>query len=193
MKHFLRLAGFVLLAACASAPAEHDFTLSVEAPEQPLRALPGVSVAVGAARVSEMYDRPQLVVRESGNRVQILEQQRWAEPLKSAIARVVAANLGRMLGTRHTTSYPHGEAADTGYRVALDEQRLDASPGKGVEVDVVWRVTRLPQGATQEGRTITREAAGSEYEAIVAADSRALATVSHDIAQAIAGMQASAR
>jgi len=193
MKLFLPLAALVVLAGCASAPAEHDFTLSAEAPAEALRSMPDVSIAVGAARVSEMYDRPQLVVRESGNRVQILEQQRWAEPLKSGIAHVVAANLGRLLGTQHTTAYPHGEAANTGYRVALDVQRLDATPGKGVEVDVAWRVTRLPQGATKEGRTTTSEAAGSEYEAVVAADSRALATVSRDIAQAIAGMQAGAR
>ena len=183
------LAALCLAAACASAPTEHDFTLSVEAPAEALRAMPDVSIAVGAARLGEIYDRPQLVVRESGNRVQILEQQRWAEPLKSGIARVVAANLGRLLGTQHTTAYPHGEASKTSYRVALDVQRFDATPGRGVDVDVAWRVTRLPQGAAQEGRTTTSEPAGAEYEAIVAADSRALATVSRDIAQAIARMQ----
>src|SRR3954469_20399264 len=188
MKLFIPLA-FALLAGCASAPVEQNYTLSAEAGGQVLRALPDISIAVGAARLPEMYDRPQLLVRESGNRVQLLEQQRWAEPLKSGIARVVAADLGRLLGTAHTTSYPAAESKDTGYRVALDVQRFDATRGKGADVEIAWRVRRLPEGPLREGRTTANEAAGGEYEALVAAQSRALATVSRDIAQAIAGMQ----
>jgi uncharacterized lipoprotein YmbA len=192
MKHF-PLAAICMLAACATAPQEHEFVLSVEAPAQPVHSMPEVSIAVGAARVGETYDRPQLVIRASDNRVHILEQQRWAEPLKSGIARVVAADLGRLLGTSHTTAYPRAEASGTGYRVALDVQRFDATPGSGVEVDVAWRVTRVPSGGAEEGRTTTSERAGDEYEALVAAQSRALATVSGDVAQAIARLQESPR
>lgn len=178
------------LAACSamSSPPEQDFTLSVEAPAQPVRAMPDASVAVAAARVPEMYDRPQLVVRASDNRVRLLEQQRWAEPLKSGIPRVVAADLGRLLGTAHTTAYPAAESRGTGYRVALDVQRFDATPGQGADVDIAWRVHRLPDGGVREGRTTAHEAASGEYESLIAAQSRALATVSRDIAQAIAGM-----
>lgn len=184
------LAFALLLAACATSPAvEHDFTLSAEAPAQAAHATPGVTIAVGAARVPEMYDRPQLVVRASDNRVRILEQERWAEPLKSAIPRVVAADLGRLLGTSRTTAYPAAEARDTGYRVALDVQRFDATPGQGADVDIAWRVHRLPDGPVRDGRTTAHEAASGEYEALVAAQSRALATVSREIAQAIAAMQ----
>ena len=177
------------LVACATSPApEQDFTLSVEAPAQPVRAMPDVSIAVGAARVPEMYDRPQLVVRASDNRVRLLEQERWAEPLKSGIPRVVAADLGRWLGTSHTSAYPATEARDTGYRVALDVQRFDATPGQGADVDIAWRVHRLPDGNVRAGRTSVHEAAGGEYESLIAAQSRALAAVSRDIARAIAQM-----
>jgi uncharacterized lipoprotein YmbA len=138
-----------------------------------------------------MYDRPQLVVRESDNRVRLLEQERWAEPLKSAIPRVVAADLGRLLGTARTTAYPAAESRDTGYRVALDVQRFDATRGKGADLDVAWHVHRLPDGPMRDGRTRAREAASGEYEALVAAQSRALATVSRDIAEAIAALQGS--
>jgi len=184
------LAFALSLAACAaSPPAEHDFTLSVEAPAEPLHAMPNVAIAVGAARVPEMYDRPQLLVRASDNRVRLLEQERWAEPLKSAIPRVVAADLGRLLGTARTTSYPAAEARDTGFRVTLDVQRFDATPGQGADVDVGWHVHRLPGGPLRDGRTTAHEAASGDYEALVAAQSRALATVSRDIAQAIVQMQ----
>jgi uncharacterized lipoprotein YmbA len=178
-----------LVAACASSPPEQDYTLSVEAPREPLHALPDVSIAVAAARVADLYDRPELVVRASENRVRLLEQQRWAEPLKSGIPRAVAGDLGRLLGTTHTSSYPRAEARDTTYRVALDVQRFDAIVGQGAAVDIAWRVQRVSGGPVREGRASINEPASGEYEALVAAQSRALATVSREIAQAIVGMQ----
>lgn len=189
MKPIVVLA-LLLLAACASSPPEQDYTLSVDAPAQPIRAMPDVVIAVGAARLPDLYDRPQLVVRASENRVRVLEQQRWAESLKSAIPRVVAADLGRLLGTSHTSAYPAGEARDTGYRVALDVRRFDASEGKGASVDIAWRVHRLPDGPVQDGRSTADEPATGSYESLVAAQSRALVAVSREIAQAIARMQA---
>jgi hypothetical protein len=185
----LALAGLVAACASVSSPPEQDYTLSVEAPVQPLHAVPSASIAVGAARVPDLYDKPQLVVRASENRVRVLEQHRWAEPLRAGIARVVAADLGRLLGTVHTTSYPRAEARDTGYRVALDVQRFDATVGQGADVDIAWHIHKLPDGPLRDGRTTTHEPASGDYEALVAAQSRALAAVSRDIAQAIAAMK----
>src|SRR3954471_15439792 len=105
------LCALLLLAGCISnAPRENFYTLSSEAASSPaisseassqpgLAALPDASISVGPVTISEIADRPQLVVRTSPNRVDILEQQRWAQPLKNEVARVVAENLGQLLGT----------------------------------------------------------------------------------------------
>jgi uncharacterized lipoprotein YmbA len=188
MRRLLALVG-VLAAGCASAPPEQEYTLSVEAAGQPVVDMPDASIAVGAARLGDLYDRPQLVVRESENRVNILEQQRWAEPLKAGIPRVIAGDLARLLGTTHTTSYPRGELKDLGYRVALEVQRFDARPGEVVDVEIAWSVHRLRDGAVRQGRSAVRESAASGYEALVAAQSRALASVSAEIASAIASLR----
>jgi uncharacterized lipoprotein YmbA len=179
-----------LLAACASAPHEQHYTLSATAAAAPVASMPGIAIAVGAARLNDVVDRPQLVTRASENRVQILEQQRWAEPLKAGIPRVVAANLGRLLGTARASAYPHAEASDVAYRVGLDVQRLESRPGDGVTVDVAWSVRARNAAAARSGRSVVTEAAqGGDYEALVAAHSRALERVSREIAEAIRGIQ----
>ena len=46
------------------------------------------SVVIGPVILPDLYDQPQLVVRVDANRVDILEMQRWAAPLKSEIPRI---------------------------------------------------------------------------------------------------------
>ena len=82
--------------------------------------------------VPELVDRPQLVVRLGANQVALEEQARWAEPLRGAIARVVAANLAAALGAR-VVGQRNG---DPDYRVTLDVQRFDSSD-EGALIDSV--------------------------------------------------------
>jgi uncharacterized lipoprotein YmbA len=184
------IASIVILAAlagCASAPKEQYYTLSAATAATPIASLPDVVVAVGLARVSDVVDRPQLVIRASQNRVQILEQQRWAEPLKAGISRVVAENLGRLLGTARASGYPQAEAKDVTYRVTLDVQEFDSRPGEGVTVEIAWTVHAPGAGVNRNGRSsVTQPTSGPGYEGLVAAHSRALERVSVEIAQAIA-------
>jgi uncharacterized lipoprotein YmbA len=72
------------------------------------------------------------------------------------------------------------------YRVTLDVQRFDSVQNQSVLVDAVWAVRKTAGGDTRSGRTVAREAVrGEGFDALAAAHSRALATVSADIAAAI--------
>ena len=169
----------VILAACSAPPRERFYTL--DAPEPPPAPEAPYAIAVGPVSVPELVDRPQFVVRMSANQVAIAEQARWAEPLRHAIARVVAANLAKDLGAR--AAMPRG--ADADYRIALDVQRFESTPGEGVLVDALWTVSG-PKGARRSGRSLVRESAkGRDYDALAAAHSAALAAISNDIAAAI--------
>ena len=175
-----RLAFFLalLLSGCGSPPRERFFTLN--APEAPAAAADAPSVAVGPVSVPELVDRPQFVVRVNANQVAIAEQARWAEPLKGAIARVVAANLAKDLGAR--TQARNGDAD---YRVLIDVQRFESTPGEAVLLDAQWTVIG-PKGARHSGRSTQRERVRStDYDALAAAHSAALAAMSKDIAAAI--------
>ena len=172
--------------ACSRSPRATFYTLlpaAVPQAQTPGGAYP--SVVVGPVTIPELVDRPQLVVRVAENRVDVLETHRWAEPLKSEIPRLMARDLGRLLGSDRVSSYGQSAAADATHRVLVDIVRLESAPGGSVTVEAVWTVRRAA-GETRRGRSLVQEkVAGAGYEELVAACSRALAGVSVDIANAI--------
>jgi len=169
----------ILLAACSSPLKERFYTL--DAPEPPAAAAGAPSVAVASVTVPDLVDRPQIVVRTGPHQVGIGEQARWAEPLRSAIARVVAANLAIALGARIAPQ----RSGDADYRVAIDVQRFESTPGDGVLIDAGWSVTPKT-GERRVGRSLAREKVrGADYDALAAAHSAALATISREIAAAL--------
>lgn len=186
----LALAG--LLAGCASAPAERFYTLAAEAPPSgPAPASP-YSVVVGPVVLPATVDRAQLVVGAGANQVAILELQRWAAPLKSEIARVIAADLSRLLGTQQAGTDAQNVITHPDYRVTVDVLRFDAALGGAVAVEALW-VVRTAGGALSNGRSqVSETTQGDDYAAVVAAQSRALAVVSRDIAEAIRGQRMAA-
>lgn len=186
---FVAAALAAALAACGTAPTEHFYTLSADAPRS--RATTNVaarfSIAVGPVTLAEMADRPQLLVQLADNRVAILEQQRWAEPLAGEIPRVVALNLARLLVAANVSTQAKIAGAEADVRIALDIQRFEAIVGKEVAIEVLWSISRRSGGEAVSGRAVVNEPVrASDYEAIVAAYSRALATLSQALADAIA-------
>jgi uncharacterized lipoprotein YmbA len=170
----------LLLAACVGTPPRESF-FTLDAPEPPPAAADAPSVAVGPVTIPEIVDRPQIVVRLGPNQVQILEQARWAEPLKVAIARVLAANLAATLGARLAPAHN----ADADYHVSLDVQRFE-SPADAVLIEALWTVTS--RHGRQTGRSVVRQKiAARDYASLAAAHSAALATMSKEIAAAIRG------
>lgn len=176
----------LLACACSRSPRASFYTL-VPAAAPRVQAPAGTSpaVSVGPVTLPELVDRPQLVVRVAQNRVEVLETHRWAEPLKSEIPRLMARDLGRLLGSDRVSSYGQSAAADAGYRVLVDVVRFEPSPGDSVALEALWSVRR-PGGEKRRGRSLVQEkVTGAGYEPLVAACSRALALVSADIADAI--------
>ena len=188
----------VLLAACASTPSESFYTLS--AVVEPARATPPspttsarpaapITIVVDQATLPELVDRPQIVVKSGDSRVAILEQQRWAEPLRSQVSRIVALNLTRLLPAARVATYPDvldGVPDERSFRVSLDVQRFDSRPGDAVTLEALWTLRRASGAEVASGReTVQESVAGGGYDALVAAHDRALATVSRKIAAAV--------
>jgi uncharacterized lipoprotein YmbA len=177
----------LLLPACGSAPKERYYTLTAAAstPGAPGSAS-APSIAVGPVSLPEMIDQPQLVVQAGANQVAIYEFHRWASPLKSEIARVIAANLAQELGAVRVWSYAQTTLANPDYQVLIDVQRFDSALGEAVAIDVLWTIRRAAGGAPKTARSSVREpAGGAGLDALVAAHSRALARISQEIAGAI--------
>jgi uncharacterized lipoprotein YmbA len=162
-----------LLAACAAPPTRY---YALQAPSLPAgQNAAGVSIAVGPATVAEAIDRPQLVVRRSGSKVDVLEDDRWADTPKHEIPRVLAAHLANLLPAAQLAPYPQYAAASAAWQILLDVQTFDAKPGEAVTVEIVWTLRREADGQRSTWHMSEREPIqGTSPEAIVAAWSKAL-------------------
>src|ERR1035437_3617495 len=109
------------LAGCTRSPRVSFYTLGSATGTKTVNTAKGApSVSVANITLPDLVDRPQLVERVTGNRVEILETHRWAEPLKNGISRLLAENLASQLGSDLVTVYPQNSATDPDYRVVVD-------------------------------------------------------------------------
>lgn len=179
-----------LAQACASSPPMHFYTLSAETSGSPPPIQPGKDrrIVVGPVSIPDVVDRPQIVVRSGPNQVTLVDDHRWAEPLKSDVTRVIAENIGRLVGSGRVWAYPENAGGPLDYRVLVAIQFFESTPGRDVAIDALWTVQPLsqPEAESKSGRSRVEEPiTGNGYEAIVAAHSRALGVVSREIAEAI--------
>jgi uncharacterized lipoprotein YmbA len=181
------IAGIVLaLAGCGSPPKINFYTLEARPAGAPAAAPSPLSVVVGPVTVPEEVDRPQMVLRTGPNQVEIADLHRWAEPLKTAIPRVLADALSRELGTARVTTSRQSAALAFDYRVALDVRHFDSSFAEGASLDVLWTLRAAKAGEPRIGRSVVRESAlAGDAQAVAAAHGRAIEQVAREIAAAI--------
>ncbi|MCK6555740.1 PqiC family protein [Candidatus Binatia bacterium] len=178
------LASASSLCGCGASAPSRFYTLSATARADGTPAT-ACAVLVGPVTIPAAVDRPQFVVQIAPNRVDIDEFNRWVAPLADAISRTVAADLATLLGTPDVAAWPLANFAPA-YRVTIDVQRFESLRLQAAVLDAVWTVQRATDGSTRVGRTATREPVGDDsFDALAAAHSRALATMSADIAAAI--------
>jgi len=176
----------LMLGGCASPLKERFYMLSASPMVAPAPGTLSYRVEVGPTTVPAAVDRPQIVLRLDANRVALQEQSRWAEPLKESIPRVVASNLAVLLPDAQVATDAQGAAVAADCQVKIDIQRFDSVLGEAATLEVLWTVIDTSDGATTNGRLLVREPApGQQFDALVAAHSRALAALSQDIAAEI--------
>jgi uncharacterized lipoprotein YmbA len=185
------LPGLLLLAtltACRSAPSRFYTLESTAVADRDASA--SYAVVIGPVVVPASVDRPEMVVQDAPNRVSLDEFNRWAAPLGDAIGRTVAGDLVKLLGTPRVATASLANF-DADYRVSIEVQSFESIPGQSVLVDAVWVVHRSGGHEERSGRTVAHEPVlGSDYAAIAAAHSRALARLGGDLAAAIRSLAA---
>ena len=100
MKSFLSalLLPFLLVSCTVLQPVEDKSVNYLLDPAVPERSITGASpaVAIASPALPGYLDRQQLVSRSAGGELLMNPNHLWGEPLDSGIARVTAANLGRL-------------------------------------------------------------------------------------------------
>lgn len=163
----------------------------------PLPAAPsGISVGVGPITIPSYLDRPHIVTRSNPPEIDLAEFRRWAEPLESAIPRILAEDLGKFLGTENVAVFPWPPANAVDYQVLVEVVRMDGALGDHAVLQTRWTIL------TQAGKHVYRKKNSSisiplkdaSYESFVSAQSQAIAGLGEEIALEIkAASQASSR
>lgn len=182
-----------LAAGCAATSPKTNFYLLSTLPDEPpsgqavLTGADGLSVGIGPVTLPDYLDRPQIVIRTTLNEITLSEFDRWAEPLKNNFIRVFRENLADRLKTDDLVVHPWPQGSIFEFQVTADVIRFDARPGDEAVLDVRWSIWRANDRAVLLNRKSTyRETVGSTgYEALVAAQSRALAAFSREVGASI--------
>jgi uncharacterized lipoprotein YmbA len=181
------------LGGCLGSTPAHFYALrsaSGEAAGAPLAAHPELGLAVGPVELPRYLDRPELVTQDDSNRLIVLDAHRWGGSLRTDILRVVADDLGRLLGTARVAVYPAEPRFRADYRVLLDVRDIQATPAENVILLVRWTIASMRDGgavAVEETR-IEQPISSGSYDELVAADSAAFGTLSRRIAEKIAAL-----
>lgn len=111
-------------------------------PVVPARSITGTSPAVAISRPSlpSYLDRQQLVSRSGGGKLQMNSYHLWAEPLDSAISRVMAVNLGRL--TNSLNIQPVENFVTMEYQTLLEIRvsRFEPDTSNNVVLECTWKL-----------------------------------------------------
>jgi hypothetical protein len=182
-----------LATGCLGGPAVEPqyFTLSPAAGASgaPLAARPELGLVLGQIELPRYLDRPELVTRDGPHRLKVWSGVRWAGSLRSDVQRVVADELGRLLGTARVAVYPVEARFPVSYRVLLELLELGGAAGGPVTLRARWTVAGADGRALSVGESQVEQAPASPaWEHYVAAHSAALGSVTREIATRIASL-----
>jgi uncharacterized lipoprotein YmbA len=146
-----------------------------------------VSLGVGPVELPAHLDRPQIVTRAEGNRLELAEFHHWAEPLRDNLTRVLADDLSVLLGTDRVWTYPWRRAAEVDYRVRVEVERFAAGPDPEVHLRGRWILSDAGGRPLATRRSSLRVPVSSlsDYAAVVEAMSRSVEELAGQMAAAI--------
>jgi hypothetical protein len=146
-------------------------------------------IGIGPVKLADYLDQSMIVTRTSDHQAVKAEFDRWVGSLKDNFINVLADNLGVLLSTERIYLFPWRVSVPIDYQVVVDVVRCDGRLGDAVWLEVRWSILKGPEKKLlKTHRSSIREpVSGPDYAALVAAQSRALAKLSQEIAEAIQG------
>ncbi|MGA2191138.1 MAG: PqiC family protein [Steroidobacteraceae bacterium] len=169
-------------AACTSAPIRY-YTL-IPPPDKPLRAAQATpAIDVRVVHIPPQLNRLELIVRTGPTETTLLENERWASPMKDEIKDAVRLELQRRLGGM--TGLP---PSSTKLALEIDVQRLEAELGRYALLEASWSANLSGAGQPPTGVRATtctfraEEEIHGGYAAIVEGYQREIAALADAIA-----------
>jgi len=180
-----------LLASCAASKPDRFHTLLASDAPAPVPA-PGanpIAIDVLPVGVPAYADQPQWVLRAADDSLIVLEQERWAAPLREELRSALTERLVARWGAVDARTL--ARAAATTWQVRVDVRRFESIPGREARVDSVWSLASSARAAvTLSCRSSIRESASDGgVPPLAAAHRRAVARLADEIGQRLQTLQ----
>ncbi len=198
IKRFFVIGLLAVLSACASSSPpvkfytlDHSADTAAGSPGTGLtkHQMPtGTSIGVGPIDLPGLLDRPQIVTRQAGLGVNIDEFHRWADGLEADLLRAAVRQLRQQLPGASISQYPWPGYRKLNYQVRVVVLELDGTLGGETVLSGNWSIA---DGAGQQefksvAFSFKDRAAGPAYEDLVASYRRLAASLTNQIAIALA-------
>jgi hypothetical protein len=170
---------------CTSAPV-HYYTLAPPSDNTLPASETTLAIEVRVVHIPPQLNRSELMVRTGPTEVTLLENERWASPVKDEIKDALRLELQRRL-SRMTGSNP----ALTKLTLDIDLQQLEAELGQYALLEASWSATLSATGPPSAGARVTtctfqaNERIPTGYAGMVEGYQRAIAALSGAIAATV--------
>ncbi len=185
----------IIFCGCVRSPAPRFYALTstqeggdVSSKYQPAK---NAVIGIGPVKVADYLDQSQIVTRTTNNQVVKAEFDRWVGPFKDNFINVLADDVGFVLPTERIFIYPWRNSTSIDYQVTVDVIRCDGRLGDAASLETRWSIFKWPEKKVikTSRSNITEPVTGADYTDLVAAQSRAMAKFSQEIAAAIQGAE----
>ncbi|OPY66439.1 MAG: hypothetical protein A4E57_02816 [Syntrophorhabdaceae bacterium PtaU1.Bin034] len=148
------------------------------------------TIGIVLVEIPDYLDRPQIVTRNADNGLKIAEFDRWGGELQKDIARVLAETMSTSLTGNSIFIQTGRRAIPADYRITVHVTRFEGIPGNAIWLKAMWTILEKDgRHVVVRGELDHREPVpGSDYEATVAAMSRAVDRLGKEIAGAVKPM-----
>jgi uncharacterized lipoprotein YmbA len=147
------------------------------------------ALAVGIQRVAlpDYLNRPQIVTRIGPSQLAFAEFDRWASPLVNEFSRVLGENLRALIPSDQVVVFPWPQTAHLDYEVTVDVAQFEGRRGGDCSLVARWSIYgRETRAVVRAGTSsLSEPTKGGDYNAIAAAQSQLIATLSREIAAAL--------
>lgn len=190
---FLACIGLIFtgLAGCVGAAVKPDyFTFSPMAqtsPQAPVADASHITIGMGPLVLPEyLTSRANIVASENANKLVLLENARWAEPLDSNVQMVLTENLKYLLQSPHIIHYPWRASTKYDYQVVLTVNVLTADANSATLHARYQVINSATQNITERELDLKEPLEAFDANGVVAAQNKLINRASLDIAQTLA-------
>jgi uncharacterized lipoprotein YmbA len=174
--------GAMILAACAARP-DHFYDLSAMPDTAPPPASAFATHVILSVSLPPLADRREMIVAAPGDRILVLEHERWAAPLGDLVTQTLALDLEQRRPDVLVANWSYDRAGAKPVRMQVDIVRMSAHRDGRAVLESHWRIVDpASQTDVLGGETFSAPIGGDDYSAIAGAFSACVASLADRLA-----------